>query len=194
VTDVGSFGDSTDILRFLNERHTGGPALYPADADLRREVDELEELFDTELGPHTRRVAYFHLLPDNRLVKESLLHGVTGFDRIAFTSLMPVIRFLMRRAMNINASSAERSLEKVRRVFEEVSLRVADGRSYLVGDRLSAADLTFAALASPVLLPRNFGARLPSLADLPHPVLRLVDEMRETPAGGFALRLYRDHR
>jgi glutathione S-transferase len=194
VTDVGAFGDSTEILHFLNERHSEGSRLYPSEESQRREVEELEELFDTELGPHTRRVAYFHLLPDRRLVTESVLDRVSGFDRFVFRLLLPLMRSLMRKGMNINEASAERSLARVREVFAKVGERLADGRPFLVGDRLTAADISFAALAAPVTLPRNYGSRLPTLSDLPDAVLELIEEMRETTAGIFALRLYRDHR
>src|SRR5262252_4614091 len=44
------FTDSTDILVHLDARR-GGDWLYPRDAAARREVDALEERFDTELGP-----------------------------------------------------------------------------------------------------------------------------------------------
>ena len=58
----------------------------------------------------------------------------------------------------------------------------------------SAADLTFAALAAPVLLPRSYGSPLPSLDELPSGLLAQVEELRSLPAGDFALRIYRDHR
>ncbi len=194
VTDVGAFGDSTDILHFLDGRHSDGSTLYPGEESERREVEELEEFFDTELGPHSRRIAYFHLLPHRRLVTESVLDRVSGFDRFVFRLLLPVMRSLMRKGMNINEASAERSLVRVREVFAKVGERLSDGRPFLVGDRLTAADISFAAMAAPVILPRNYGSRMPTLGDLPDAVLELIEEMRETTAGIFALRLYRDHR
>ena len=36
---------------------------------------------------------------------------------------------------------------------------LADGRPFLLGDRFTAADLTFAALAAPVVLPPRYGVR-----------------------------------
>jgi glutathione S-transferase len=43
------FSDSTDILKHA-DAVCGGDLLYPRDAELRREVDALEERFDTELA------------------------------------------------------------------------------------------------------------------------------------------------
>jgi glutathione S-transferase len=194
VTDVGVFADSTDILDFVDGRFATDRRLYPTEDQQRREVTELEELFDTRLGPHTRRVAYFHLLAHTRLLLDAALHRASGRDRAVFRGSLPLMKLLLRRGMRITPDGAARSLERVREVFDTVGQRLAEGRRYLVGERFTAADLTFAALASPVLLPRGFGAPLPSLAELPASVLPLIEEMRDTDAGGFAQRLYRDER
>jgi len=194
VTDLGVFPDSTDILHFLDSRHADRWRPYPDDAALREEVEELEEFFDTKLGPHTRRAAYFYLLPDKKLFLETALHGASGWERSLFPIVRPTVCWLMRRGMNITPESAERSLGKVREVFAAVSVRLADGRPFLVGEAFSAADLTFAALAAPVILPRGYAGPLPALSDLPPAFLTLVDEFRTSPAGAFAQRMYRDHR
>jgi glutathione S-transferase len=194
VTDKGTFPDSTDILVFLDGQSTDDTRLYPKDQGERQRVEELEELFDDKLGPHTRRLAYYHLLPQRKLVMETVLFGVSRTERVLFKTFFPMIRFLMRKGMNITEESANRSLERIRAVFREVEGYLADGRGYLVGGQFTAADLTFAAMAAPVLLPRNYGSPLPSLEDLPSALLPLIEEMRSSPAGEFGLKIYRDHR
>jgi glutathione S-transferase len=194
VTDMGVFPDSTDILQFLDTQAGNGPRLYPEEPVDRARVDELEELFDTKLGPHTRRLAYYHWLPHRKLVMEAALPGVSTGERSLFKVFFPIIRALMRRGMNITDESANRSLDRIRIVFREVEESLADGRKYLVGGIFSAADLTFAAMAAPMLLPRKYGSDLPSLVDLPAELLPLIEEMRSSPAGEFGLRVYRDHR
>lgn len=194
VTDLGVFSDSTDILEFLDSRHANGWRPYPGDAQQRQEVETLEELFDTKLGPHTRRVAYHHLLPQKRLFLDSVLRGVGGWEGALFPMARPSVCWLMRRGMKITAESSERSLGFVREVFSNVADRLAGGRPYLVGETFSAADLTFAALAAPMILPRGYGGPLPALSDVPQDFLALVEEFRTTPAGAFAQRMYRDHR
>ncbi len=194
VGDGQVLPDSTDILEFLQRRHGAVWSPYPLDSQLRLEVEELEEFFDTRLGPHTRRLAYFHLLQHRDLFLRSVLAGVGGGERRIFTALAPAMAFLMRRGMNINPASAERSLGRVREVFSGVTDRLADKRKYLVGGEFSAADLTFAALAAPVVVPRNYGSPLPTLDELPDAMLKVVEECRATPAGEFVLRMYGEHR
>ena len=187
-------GDSTEILHFLSERHGNERRLYPTDPELRRQADELEDLFDSRLGPHTRRIAYFHLLPHRSLTLPAVAPGVGAGQRMVFSLGFPVFRWLMRRGMNINPDSAERSVAYVEQVFAEVGDRLADRREFLVGDTFSAADLSFAALAAPVLLPRGYGAPLPSLDQLPDAVVELIKGFRATVAGQFGLRLYEARR
>jgi glutathione S-transferase len=186
--------DSTDILEFLQGRNGDGWQPYPHDSQRRQQTSELEELFDTRLGPHTRRLAYFHLLQDRRLFLQSVLAGVGRGERMVFRALGPLPAFLMRRGMRINRSSAERSLARVREVFDSVATLLEDGRTYLVGDGFTAADLSFAALAAPVLLPSGYGSWLPQPQELPQEFLTIVETMRASVAGAFALRLYEDRR
>jgi len=186
--------DSTDILQFLDAHHTDGWRPYPLDSQLRTDAEELEDLFDNRLGPHTRRVAYFYLLQHKRLFLESVLSGVGRIESTVFRALLPAVKRLMRRGMRITPESTERSLDYVRTVLATVDELLADGRPFLIGDRFSAADLTYAALAAPVLLPRNYGSRLPTLDDVPNELLTLIEEFRSSPAGTFAMRIYRDHR
>jgi len=186
--------DSTDILQFIDIEHAEGWRPYPIDSQLRVEAEELEEVFDTRLGPHTRRIAYYHLLQDNELFLASVLAGVGGAERTLFRALAPLVKKLMRVGMRIDDEGAERSLAYVRGIFATVGDLLADGRSYLVGKKFGAADLTFAALAAPVLLPRNYGSPLPSLGEVPAELVGQIEEFRSLPAGDFALRIYRDHR
>ncbi len=194
VTGDTVLADSTDILQYLDTTYDGGWRPYPQDPQLRVEAEEMEELFDTRLGPHTRRLAYFHLLQHKDLFLKSVLPGVGRGESFVFRALRPAVCSLMRRAMRINPDSADRSLERVRTVFSTVAELLGDGRTFLIGESFSAADLTFAALAAPVLLPRNYGSPLPSLEQVPAEMLAQIEEFRTTPAGVFAMRIYRDHR
>ena len=187
-------GDSSAILRFLDEAYSGPTRLYPEDTSLRAEVEQLEDRFDLKLGPHTRRVIYFHLLPLRSLALEAIEPGVGGVQRMVFRVGFPFFRFIMRRGMNISPTSAERSLDYTRQVFRAVDERLADGRKFLVGETFTAADLSFAALAAPVLLPPNYGVSLPRLDQLPDVVVELINGFRATAAGEFGLRLYEGYR
>ena len=106
------------------------------------------------------------------------------------------LRFLSR-SLKIDAAGAERSRKKIDAAFARLDDLVADGRRFLVGDRFTVADLTFAALAAPILLPPSYGGGtglLPSLGDLDGEARARVETWRASPSGRFVLRLYETER
>jgi glutathione S-transferase len=191
VTDSGTFADSTDILE-LCDRQTSG-ALYGS-GETRRESRDLEEYFDEKLGPHTRRLAYFHVLSDKQLMTTAFAEGSTRGEQALLSVGFPAIRSLMRRSMKIDGDGATRSRERALGIFREVGARLADGRRFLTGERFTAADLTFAALAAPLVLPPEYGWPLPALESLGRGMRSEVRHFRDTAAGELVLRLYREER
>jgi glutathione S-transferase len=195
VTPHGTIRDSTDILRHADRFVPEHERLFPAEEPASREVVELEELFDRKLGPATRRLAYFHIIDDpvlmRRLADET---RISPAESALFRwGRVPLTAFL-RRGLGIHAEGARRSEERVHEVFDLVEARLAKGGKYLVGDRFTAADLTFAALAAPILAPSEYGWPLPRVEEGPPGLGRLIDRYRSRPAGTFALRLYREER
>src|SRR5436190_130680 len=75
------------------------------------------------------------------------------------------------------------------REFDFVAGLLADGRPYLCGERFGAADLTFASLSAPCVVPPVYGVPLPQPEQLPAHTAALVRRAREHLAGSFALRI-----
>lgn len=194
VTPSGAFGDSTAILRFVDGRLPADRRLYPEDLAARTEVEALEDRFDEHLGPHTRRVAYYFLLPDRKLVSDMLAQSLSPLQEAATRALFPVVRATLRRALRIDRAGADRSKQRIEETFAMVGDRLRDGRRYLTGDRFTAADLTFAALAAPALRPARYGAKMPPFEALPAELQAEMTRMQGTPAGKFGLRLYEEER
>jgi glutathione S-transferase len=187
------FIDSTGILVHADAFHGGG-ALYPHGAALRGEVDELVERFDREIGSHSRRWVYSQLVPQARLLRSLWSRNVPRLEAAMMPVIAPVARFLVRRAYKITPASARHSLERVRDIFQSVDERLSDGRQYLTGDHFTAADLTFAALAAPVLLPAGCRAVQPAIDELPSGMRAEVTSLRNTAAGHFVLRMFAQER
>jgi glutathione S-transferase len=185
-------GDSTDIVRWAERSGAGG--LVPDDPAQRAEVDRLEDWFDEVLGPHSRRWAYQQVFTDPALTLEMTSFPVPGWERAVLTAVRPVAVLAMRRLLNINGATAERSRKKVDDVFDGVAELLADGRRYLVGNRFTAADLTFASLAVPSLMPAELPLPFPPLARFATATRRQIETWRAHPAGRFALRLYAEER
>jgi glutathione S-transferase len=187
------FVDSADILRFADEAR-GGDLLYPRDLELRREVESLVRWLDSELGPHARRWAYGTLLPEKKLLHWVWSRRVPRLEAALVPVIAPLVRRLVRRAYRITPGSVQSSLTRVRAVFQKVGEQISDGRRFLLGERFSAADLTFAALAAPLVFPAECRAVLPTLNALPAEMREEILRLRQTEAGQFALRLYAEER
>ena len=200
VTRHGALKDSSDILRFLDDIARGGPGdaekrrLYPDDAERRREVEELEELFDETLGPATRLLAYHHGLADRASLRRLVAPSLSLAQRTLFRAALPLLQKQIRRYYRIDVASAEKAERAIRDVFATVEARLAGGKRYLVGDTFTAADLTFASLAGPALLPPGHPSFAPGGSTGIDAVDAFARELRELPAGAHALRMYREHR
>jgi glutathione S-transferase len=101
---------------------------------------------------------------------------------------------MIDRYLDITPATAAESETRVRATFDTVAERLSDGRPYLCGERFTAADLTFAALAAAVLMPPEYGVPLPQPEELPSATAATVRELREHPAGAHALAMFRDER
>jgi glutathione S-transferase len=182
--------DSTDIIAWADAKKPG--TLLPS-GSTRADAIALEDDFDRRLGPATRRWAYFHMLPRKDL-DHIVTRGVPRWQASALKLVRPLAVAALRRGLNIDAAGLERSRAKIEETFAMIEDRLRDGRRYLTGDRFTVADLTFASLASPVLLPRDHPFGLPTPEELGAEARDQIERWRATPAGQLGMRLYADHR
>ena len=191
----GVLASSRDILRWADERAPDDRKLFPDDPWERAEVQRLVAYFDAELGPTGRLWMYHYLLgeaPD--LAGKYGCTGVPTWQRRLLPLAFPLVKLFVRRLLRTGPLAAADARERFQRVLDRVAERIADGRSYLVGARFTAADLTFAALCAPLLMTPGYGVPLPPIEELPPHFAKVVMDCREHPAGRFALGLYERHR
>ncbi len=186
--------DSTDILLYADAKAAAADRLLPLEPSARRECLQLEALCDVELGPATRLLAYHHLLPQPQLCLPTIQTSGPRWQQRLVRPLFPLIRAAMRWRMQIHEAGAQAARRAIAQVFSVVAQRLADGRPYLLGEQFSAADLTFAALAAPLVQPAQYGFPLLALESQTAELQALTYAYRGTPAGAFALRIYEQHR
>jgi glutathione S-transferase len=190
----GVYDESPAILRYADEHVPAEQRLYPAEEQQLAEVLALEQSFDTVLGPQGRLWLYHEVFKDARRFARWNLTGVPAWERRAFPFVLAPAKVLIRRHFGITEESARAAAADVDEEFDAVAERLSDGRRYLVGDRFSAADLAFAALAAPAVVPPAYGTPLPQPDDMPDDMAAAVLRWRSHPAGQFALRLFREER
>ena len=185
VTPEGPLCDSTDILRYVDARMPAGRALFgPAEAAA------LEERFDQNIGPHVRRLVYFHVLPVRGLILPIMQAGIPSWERGLLWLIFPLLRGVMRRAMRIDAAGAARSRTVLEGELDAVDALLADGRPWLAGSSFSAADLTLASLLAPLVGAEGYGFGLPAVEALPSELAAISRRVAARPAGRHVARCY----
>jgi len=194
VTPSAVLSESTQIVRFVDEHLPDDRKTIPDDPAQHAEVMAWIDDFDRGLGPAVRRYVYFHVLPEREVLADLLSSTGPAWERKLARKLLPMFRLAIGRGLKITPASAERSRQRVESTLAAVSERLADGRRFLVGDRFTAADLTFAALASPLLQPPQIGFPIPARATELPGLAEATAAARATRAGEHVLRMYAEQR
>lgn len=171
--------------------------LPDADTDpaLHGDVMALQHDLRWTLGMGTVKWAYFHFLQDRALVWPSFTTGVPIWEKaILSCGGFGFVKSRLTDALNLSQSAADDALGTVRAGFDLVETRLADGRPYLCGDRLTLADLAFATSGGPMVLAQGYGGHLPPLERCPSAVQAVVKDLRARPAGQYIQRLYDTYR
>jgi glutathione S-transferase len=193
ITETAVLKSSDEILSYIDAISPNELKLYPINPEHRKQVGELVDVFDSVLAPAVRLWAYSYIVGQAHLLQPLWCQGVPWFERLLFPVVFPWMRATVFQMYSISDASVIAAYESIRQIFETVGSLLADGRIYLVGDQFSAADLAFATLAAAVVLPPEYGVKLPELGQLPDPMANRIQQFRETLGGKFVLRLYQEH-
>ena len=178
------------------------PFLYPTAH--KQEIEQLEDDWGNRLGPAIRTYAYGALLQKEQwpnLVKMNTGPECATIENLLFPYMLSVIKPALEKSLKINDHSVALAEQTIRDVFQEASERLANNHnnkkqqnSFLVGNSFTAADLTFAALSSPLIRPPELKTFQAPLEPLPIQTQALIHEMQATPAGQHVLHMYRTQR
>lgn len=149
--DGQMLADSTHILEWL-ERYRAPFALIPRDSAVRGEVMSAESRFD-HAGAHLLRWTYAFLLRQPELALRLWSLNANPLQSLALRAGFPLIKYVFERGLGFSNEQLERSRNAIENVMEELDQAAAAGRHFLVGHKLSVADLTAAALLAPLACP-----------------------------------------
>ena len=149
--DGESLQDSTRIFEWLAV-HRAPFALIPSQAPLRTAVMEAESRFD-HLAQHVLRSVYAQLTCDPALLLRLWSVDASRLDALALRVAFPMLARVFGSALDLRPAARARSQRMLERGLDELARAAQDGRHYLVGDGLSVADITAAAMLSPLACP-----------------------------------------
>jgi glutathione S-transferase len=190
VTRDGVLCHSRHIVRYADAH--GTRRLYPE--ELRADIEAYEHGIDHEFGVETRRWGYLHFFPLRKLLLRYNAGRAPLWERSAVRVSYPLLSRLASRMFRLDDASVARGRPIIDRYLDQTAAMLADGRPYLFGDRFTAADLTFAAMLAPIVLPLHYGMPMPRPDELPSATRAKVEAFRAHPAAQFGLRMFAEHR
>ena len=119
--------------------------------------------------------------------------GGPWWGRGFYALALPLILKAIKRMYGISPEVGREDLARLGELFERVDAHLGS-RRYLVGDSFTRADLTFAALAAPLLHPAGHPVQWPTSQLLPAQLAEEVAPFNTTRTADYVRRMYRDHR
>lgn len=164
--------------------------LIPEAGPLAAEVAADWQTYNGDMGTDVAQFAYFHLLPDRALMQPIFGTPVPWVERALLPLTYPLLRALITFGLKLSAEQAATAEAGIRATFDATDRRIADGRAFLAGDRLTLSDIAMCAAFAPLLVPRGYGALMPPVEVTPPPLRALMQELRTRPTAAFVQRLY----
>lgn len=166
----------------------------------KTEIMEAFDLYNKQMGGNTVKWAYSNLLPYKQIMINPLSLGTPWFERFITRHFYFITKSIFWKLIDPTPAKIDAALKSIQETFAGVDKKLADGRKYLIGDRFSLADMAFAVSGSPLVLPMGYGGDadqsgpIPTFDQWPAEQQAVIQEMRETPAGKFILRMYAEER
>lgn len=158
------------------------------------ELKTLFDYFNDHLGNYVLQWSYFHLLPLRTVTANILTADAPFYQKLLIKTFYPLNAWMMRKVLHITPETAALALEEIKKTFDLIAVKLADGRPFLNGDKISIADIGLAGLMGPVILPKEYGGYLCDINDTPTEMHEEIDKLRAHPTGTFILKLYKEHR
>ncbi|MEL7117107.1 MAG: glutathione S-transferase C-terminal domain-containing protein, partial [Pseudomonadota bacterium] len=140
------------ILPWLEEQSPDVPPLWPdkeKEPELFKEVEELVKYAYWKLGGDVVNWSYWNFLKYKWVVWPSVATKVPWYEKLTLLIAFPVIRALMYKGLKLDQSVADAALKEIREGWDKFDKMLEDGREYLVGGRLTYADLAVSAGLAP---------------------------------------------
>lgn len=182
--------DSTQIIAALEDRFPE-PPLYPSRRDDRDRALALEDFFDEELAPYVRRLGWYETMKDPRAFVGAAVPDSGKALRAGLRITAPLTAFAVSRRYGIDTATADEARTRIVAAMGRLESELGS-RDYLVGNEFSVADLTAAALFTPLVLPPE--RPYPPRAEFPEPLQRFCAELEGMAGAEWIRAVYRRHR
>jgi cytochrome P450/glutathione S-transferase len=186
---------STDsIVKYFDQKSLPSKRLVPGDPQKQKEVLDLYNLFTGDYEYETSRYVYSLMIPSRSFAYSLFTKRIPWNEKFTYRMSYSSLCGALEKEMNLSETTPGERLAYIKTIFEQVGDILSDGRKYLTGDKLTLADVAFAAVSAPLILPDEFGGVVAEIDDVPDELRKAINELRTTAAGQFVLRLYHEDR
>ena len=186
--------DSTDIAIYLDEKYPEH-ALFRSDAELNKQIMEIDTL-SQELGDHVRRWLFSFILtqPQKNQALDIIL-GEKGILRNFEKLSVPTLKFALKRIHQVSPEKSISSKQRIDEILNKLNqLLVENGGRYLVGDRLTLADVAVCSMIAPLILIDNTPWGITDYSEIHPDVLSYRENLLALPIGQYVKRIYSTER
>jgi glutathione S-transferase len=191
LDDGSVIAGSARILDWLEGQHPE-PRLMPDDPAQREQVLALQRRFDEDITPRIRRAVLDALLRRPRYFAAVFGEAETPLKQRLYSLIVPLAAPLVRKGNGISGPAAV--ADGIAAAHEAMDF-VADGAratGYLVGDRLTLADITAATALATLVRPANSPMQSPQPVD--SLFAKLIAPFQTHPGAQWVRDIYARHR
>ena len=153
MTATGVVRNSEAILRYADQLQP--ECLFPLAHEA--EVARICTLADHEIGVPVRTIAYGFVFATPGLFRDLASARCPRSEQVLMRFAHPFLQRMIARGFGVNPKGIARAEQRLGAAVGQLELLLADGRKFLVGDRLTAADISVAALLGPLAIARFDG-------------------------------------
>lgn len=182
------------FIQYYDQKIPSSRWLIPEDQKIANQTIELYHLFTQDLNHAVWQYVYTELFRDKSAAKSFLKLDATKWQKLGITFRYHSYKKFLSKEWDLDKNDPIVFLVKIQKILDEVSALLSDGRRYLTGNQFTAADIAFASVIAPLLLPVEYGGSMYALNQISEELRQQIFTLRATPAGQYALGLYQDER
>ncbi|MCH4248671.1 MAG: glutathione S-transferase family protein [Acinetobacter populi] len=185
--------DSSQIALYLDSKYPE-LTLIRKEPDLRESILSIDSLTQ-ELGIHVRRWLFHYILQNNNKAALDIIIGEKGMMRDFEKVSIPAMKMAIKKFHNINDTSVQESKLCLDQLTADLNQTlIENGGRYLVGERLTLADIAVCSMLAPVLMIVGTPWEMTNPDNISEEVLSLQQALLALPLGQYVQRIYETER
>lgn len=192
-TDKLIYG-AKSIIHLFDQNIPNERKLFPIDPINKELVDNHFTEFTEKLDTYIWQYLLCELFESNKNTKIFFKKNTSFKQKLIYLFEFRSIKKSLIKDYNLKGLKPIVPLVEIEKLFDGIDDLLADGRQYLVGNKLSAADIALASIAGPLILPVEYGGTTLKFSEISEELRLQIFKFRARPVGQFVMKLYQTNR